>query len=207
MKRFLLLAAIAPLCQAQWEIGAGGGYGLYHTGTVIAPAGHAVAGVRNRFAFTFFAGEDLYEHLSGEFRYTYQDGDPFLSSAGVKSNIQGQSHAFHYDLLFHLRPRRERFRPYFSIGAGAKEYVVSGPAPALQPLAPIALLTANDQTKVLTVAGGGIKWRAGNHVVLRLDFRDYITTFPRDLIRPAGGATARGIFHQFTPLVGVGYTF
>jgi hypothetical protein len=207
VRRFLLLAVFSSLCQAQWEIGAGAGYGLYRTGTIFAPEGQATAGIRNRFAVTFFAGEDLYEHLSGEFRYTYQDGDPFLSSGGIKSNIQGQSHAFHYDALFYLRPRRERFRPYLSIGAGAKQYVVSGPAPVLQPLARIAVLTTNDQTKVLTVAGGGFKWRAGDRVVLRIDFRDYITTFPRDLIRPAGSATARGIVHQFTPLVGIGYRF
>jgi hypothetical protein len=205
--RFLLLAAFASLCQAQWELGAGAGYGLYHHGSVIAPAGRATAGVRDRFALTVFADEDRYEHLSGELRYTYQDGDPFLSAGGVKTNIQGQSHAFHYDALFHFRPRRSRFRPYVSVGGGAKQYVVSGPAPLAQPLAPIALLSTRDQTKALAVAGAGLKWQVGDHVVLRIDFRDYITTFPRDLILPAESATARGVFHQFTPLFGIGYRF
>jgi hypothetical protein len=45
------------------------------------------------------------------------------------------------------------------------------------------------------------------HVVLRVDFLDYITTFPRRQILPAPGNTARGLFEQFTPLFGVGYLF
>jgi hypothetical protein len=44
--------------------------------------------------------------------------------------------------------------------------------------------------------------------MVRGDVLDYITMFPQALFTPAvSGATERGIFHQFTPLFGLGYTF
>ena len=44
-------------------------------------------------------------------------------------------------------------------------------------------------------------------MLLRAEFRDYLTTFPRQEIVPALHNTARGIFEQFTPLFGVSYDF
>jgi hypothetical protein len=44
-------------------------------------------------------------------------------------------------------------------------------------------------------------------MLLRAEFRDYLTTFPKAQIVPAPNNTARGIFEQFTPLFGVSYTF
>jgi hypothetical protein len=203
-----VLTLLAAACQAeQWEAGIAGGYGLYRNATIIAPAGTADAGIRNRFAFSAVISDDQYDYLGGEIRYTYQDGDPFLEAGGARANIQGQSHAFHYDLLIHTRPKWERIRPYFAIGIGAKLYVVSGPENPVQPLGDIGLLTARDEFKVLYVAGGGVKIRLHDHVLFRLDLRDYITPFPKRVIRPAPGATGRGFLQQFTPLVGVSYVF
>lgn len=208
MRAILLLLAACTGCLAQrWQLGGTLGYGLYHGGAVIAPAGKAEAGVRNRFAAGFLASEDVHPYISGEIRYLYQDGDPFLEFGGKKSNIQGQSHAFHYDVVVHSRPSGARLRPYVSIGGGAKLYVVSGPAPRPQPFAAIATLTTNDQAKVLVTAGLGLKYAWRDHVALRVELRDYITTFPRRLIAPAESATARGIFHQFTPMLGVAWMF
>ncbi len=206
----LALAALA-VCGAafaqRWEIGAGAGYGFYRTASVYGTAEKVQAGIRNRFALTFVAGEDLYRYIGGEVRYTYQDGDPFLQAAGRKANVQGQSHAFEYDLLIYGRSREARIRPYFAGGAGAKLYVVSGPAPSPQPFSATARLTTTDQTKFLVSVGGGVKVRLQEHLLARVDFRDDITTFPRKLILPAPTATARGIFQQFTPLVGLSATF
>lgn len=55
--------------------------------------------------------------------------------------------------------------------------------------------------------GGGVKFKLYKNMILRGDFRDYLTTFPRRQIVPAAHGTARGIFQQFTPLFGVSYTF
>lgn len=200
------LACAALGCSAeQWEIGAAGGYGIYRNGSIYAPAGKAAAGIRNRFVISAAIGEDLYQHLSGEFRYTYHDGDPFIEKGGVQSNLQGQSHAFHYDLLFHSRPREAKIRPFIAAGLGAKWFRVTGPANPVQPLHSIGLLTATNEVKPLVSAGGGIKVTIRPHVRLRLDFRDYIAPFPKKLIQPAPLGTARGILHQFTPLVGIGF--
>lgn len=203
---FFLLAGAVSCRAQQWEIGAATGYGLYRNGSIYAPAGKATAGIRNRFVAGVVIAEDRYEHLTGELRYTYQDGDPFLSAGAVKTNLQGQSHSLHYDFLFHARPRRERIRPYLAAGMGIKLYEVSGPANPAQPLTDIAVLQSTDQLKTLFTVGGGVKMRMSRHVLLRFDFRDYLTTFPRQqLIQPAPLATARGIFQQFTPMAGISF--
>jgi hypothetical protein len=207
--RIIVALACAALgCSAQqWELGAAGGYGIYRNGSIYAPAGKATAGIRNRFVISAAIGEDLYQHLSGEFRYTYHDGDPFMQVGGVRTNLQGQSHAFHYDLLFQARPREARIRPFVAAGLGAKWFRVTGPDNPSQPLHSIGLLTATNDIKPLVSAGGGIQVTIRPHVRLRLDFRDYITPFPKKIIEPAPFGTARGILHQFTPLAGISFGF
>jgi opacity protein-like surface antigen len=196
------------VCWAQnYEFGGTIGYGVYHDGTIFAPDAEIQAGIRNRFAAGVVLGEDLYDYVSGEIRYLYQDGHPFLMGDGVRTDIQGQSHALTYDLLFHFRNRSHKFRPFLAGGLGAKDYVIAGPAPSPQPVPNIAILTTTDEWKFATAVGGGVKFRVQEHVLLRLDFLDYITTFPKQQIMPAPTNTARGIFEQFTPLFGVSYSF
>jgi hypothetical protein len=200
----LMPALSAAVCPAQsWEIGAGAGYGIYRNASVWAPAGVVTAGVRNRFVVTAVLGEDRYPYVSGELRYTYQDGDPFLQAGSVKANVQGQSHAFHYDVLVHTRPDTEKLRPFVAVGAGAKLFHVSGPENPYQALSEVARLRANDELRPLITGGGGLKIRISDRILLRLEFRDYITPFPKQVIQPAPFGTARGILHQFTPMIGV----
>jgi len=209
VKRNLLAVLVcAGACFAQhYEIGGAIGYGVYHNGSIISPGGTAEAGIRNRIAASGVFGEDRYEHFSGEVRYVYHDGDPFLSAGSAKGNVQGQSHALHYDVLFHLKPRVQRIRPYAAGGVGAKLYQTTGPAPVPQPLPGIAALATQSEWKPLFTAGGGVKVRISGHVMVRGDVRDYITMFPKALFTPVSGAAERGIFHQFTSLFGLGYTF
>ena len=63
--------------------------------------------------------------------------------------------------------------------------MIAGPEPYPQPFPQIASLIANDVWKVAFSAGGGIKFRLIPHMLLRAEFRDYITTFPRQQIVPA----------------------
>ena len=201
-------ALFAAGCLAQdTEIGGAIGYGVYRDGSIYAPGGKAEAGIRNRFAAGVVFGDDLYNHLSGEIRYLYHDGHAFLSAGGVKADMQGQSHTFTYDLLFHLKEREHRIRPFFVAGGGVKGYVVAGPAPLPQPIPNIASLVTVDEWKPVISLGGGVKFRFYKNIILRGDFRDYLTTFPRRQIVPAANGTARGIFQQFTPFFGVSYTF
>jgi hypothetical protein len=55
--------------------------------------------------------------------------------------------------------------------------------------------------------GVGIKYQVRPYLIVRADFRDYLTSFPRNQIVPALGNAARGIFQQFTPMFGVSYWF
>jgi opacity protein-like surface antigen len=200
---FLVSAAFAQ----RYELDANAGYGFYRNGTIYSSTGTAQAGIRNRFAAGIVAGDDFSEYVSAEFRYLYHDGHPFLAAPGVKTDIQGQSHALTMELLFHFKNRHSRLRPFVMGGAGAKGYVIAGPEPFPQPVPQIASLTDNDVWKVAITVGGGVKYRLLPHVLVRGEFLDYLTTFPRQQIVPAQHNTARGIFEQFTPLFGVNYTF
>lgn len=97
--------------------------------------------------------------------------------------------------------------PFVGGGTGAKEYVIAGPELFPLPIPQIASLTTNDVWKTLFSVGGGVKFRPRPHVLLRAEFRDSLTAFLRQQIVPALHNTARGVFEQFTPLVGVSYTF
>ena len=202
----VLLFSTAAFAQ-QYEIGASTGYGIYRNGTIFSDSGSAQAGIRNRFAAGIILGDDFSNYVAAQFRYLYHDGHPFLQAPGVKADIQGQSDALTTELLFHFKKRGQRWRPYLAGGIGAKEYIVAGPEPFPQPIPQIASLTTNDVWKVVFTAGGGIKYRLIPHMLLRAEFLDYMTTFPRGQIVPAPHNTARGVFQQLTPLFGVSYTF
>jgi opacity protein-like surface antigen len=207
MRYFAAVLFASVACAQPWELGADIGYGIYHDGTIFSAAGTAQAGILNRFAAGIVLGDEFSNYVSAELQYLYHDGHPFLDAAGARTDIQGNSEALTYNLLLHFKPREHRWRPFVEGGAGAKEYVIAGPAPFPQPIPQIASLTTNDVWKVAFVAGGGIKLRVLPQMEMRVEFRDYITTFPRQEIVPAPHNTARGIFEQFTPLFGMAYTF
>jgi opacity protein-like surface antigen len=207
MKYWLGIAFAVALYGQQYQIGADIGYGFYRNGTIYSAAGTAEAGIRNRFAAGIDLGYEFSNYVSGQFCYLYHDGHPFLQAPGVKTDIQGQSDALTVELLFHFKPRRRRLRPFVAGGFGAKEYIIAGPEPFPQPIPQIASLTTNDVWKAVFSAGGGVEFRLRPHLLLRAEFRDYLTTFPRQQIVPAPHNTARGIFQQFTPLFGISYTF
>jgi hypothetical protein len=203
----VLLCAAAGCAQNNAEIGASIGYGAYRDVRVNAPGGTATVGIRNRFAAGAVVCEDLFERISGEIRYLYQDGDPFLSNGARRGNIQGQSHSFFYDVLFHLHDRDRRMRPYFAAGIGAKYYRTTGPEPDPQPLPDIAQLVHVNQWRFQADFGFGVKYRLSPHVILRGDFRWQVTQFPTALWVPATGGTDRGLFQMFVPMFGVSYGF
>jgi opacity protein-like surface antigen len=207
MKYFMGVIFTVAAFGQHYELGADIGYGIYRDGSIISSTETARAGVRNRFAAGITLGDEVTDYLAGEFRYLFHDGHPFLQAPGVKTDIQGQSHTVTLDLLVHFHRRERRFRPFVAGGVGAKGYVIAGPEPFPQPAPQIAVLTTNDVWKVVFDVGGGAQYLIHPHILVRVEFRDYLTTFPRQQIVPAPHNTARGIFQQFTPLFGVSYTF
>lgn len=207
MKYAVLILFAGAAFGQHYELGADIGYGIYRDGTIFSSSETVQAGIRNRFAAGIVLGDEFSDYVSAEFQYLYHDGHPFLQAPGVKADIQGQSDALTYNLLFHFKKRDHRLRPFLEGGVGAKAYIIAGPEPFPQPIPQVASLTTNDVWKVVFSAGGGVTYRLVPHMLLRAEFRDYLTTFPRQQIVPAPHNTARGIFQQFTPLFGVSYTF
>jgi len=200
--------AAASSCLAQdWELGAAGGFGFYRNATISNASGSAGAGFDNRFAAGAVIGQDLYQHFTGEVRYTFRDGDLRLSQGGQKVNMDGDSHAIHYDMLVHLLPKESRIRPYAAAGAGIKFFRATGKEYTSQPFAGFAHLTKTNEAKPLVSVGGGIKYAVNRSTVIRVDFRDYLSPFPEKLFVVAHGAKVHGWLNDFVPLLGVSFTF
>ena len=205
------MASGAAFGQGQYEFGGDIGFGWYNRGTIYAPSGTATAGISRGFAGGIVFGDDMYEYISGEIRYTYQNGNPFLTSGGMSQNIPGASHTINYDLIVNFKRREEKVRPFFASGIGAKGYIVSGSPPFSQPVLPpfpaIATVRNNNEWMFVYSVGGGVKYRINDYLQVRCDFRDFVTTFPKQQLAPGPNGKARGIFNQFTFLFGVSYLF
>lgn len=207
--RFLVLVALAGgSCFAQsWSIGAAGGFGFYHDATISNASGSASAGFGPRFAAGAVVGEDVAEYFGGELRYTFRDGDSELRFGGRQANLDAAAHALHFDFLAYATRRHARLRPFLAGGAGIKRYMATGQVDPVQPLRSFALLAHANEVKSLVSFGGGVKALLGDHWLVRVDFRDYATPFPENVIVPAPGAKIHGWLHDFVPLLGVDWTF
>jgi hypothetical protein len=188
-------------------LGAAGGFGLVRDATIRNPSGSVTAGIDNRFAAGVVVGHDLYQHLSGDLRYTFRDDDLVLKSGGRKANMDGDSHLIHYDLLLHACGRDARIRPYAAAGGGIRLFRGTGREDPNQPFSDFAFLTKTNQVKPLISVGGGVKVALTKQLLIRVDFRDYISPFPEELFVPAPGAKIHGWLHDFVPLAGVSWVF
>jgi opacity protein-like surface antigen len=205
----LLFFVAMPCCFAQdWEVGVAGGYSTYQDTTIKNGSGEsAQAGFGSRFAVGAVLTENVAEHIGGELRYTYLDGDSELGSGGREVNLAARSQAIHYDFLFYATPRRARLRPFAAVGAGIKRYDGTGVVSAAQPLSDFAVLSHGHQVVALLSFGAGLKVSLSDHWVLRLDFRDYATPFPDRLFVQPRSANQGGWLQNFVPMAGVDWTF
>ena len=203
----LALASACAAQERQWEVGGAAGFGIVRNATISNPSGSASAGVDNRFAAGVVFGQDLYQHLSGEVRYTFRDDDLVLKNGGSKVNMDGESHLVQYDMLFHATGKSSRIRPYAAAGAGIRWFLGTGQEYENQPLGTFALLTKTDEVKPLLSVGGGVKVRVRGRMDIRLDFRDYISPFPQKLFATAPGARIHGWLNDLVPFAGVSWLF
>lgn len=205
---FILVGLASDGCFAQqWEIGGAGGYGYPLYRSVSNGFFHGDAGFRKGAAFSAVAGEDLFQHLSGEVRYTYRQSDPSVKSDGAENAIKGDSHAVHYDMLIHPTRRDASIRPFFAAGGGIKVYRGTAPPTGIQTLSVLANLAPVSETKPMFDAGFGVRVRAGRHAAVRFDVRDYMTPFPTNVVVPATRARLRGWVHDIVGLVGLSGVF
>jgi hypothetical protein len=202
------------LCRAQgWEVGGVTGYGAYSNATIVNNIGESASAGFHRFyqgwALGATVGEDPYNYIGGEVRYLFQWDSPELRFQGTRATIGGYSNVVVYDLLIHMRPQGKSIRPYVAGGAGAKAYTGSNPQflTLTQPLVQFAVLRPCTQWEPAVSIGGGLKYRVKHHVLLRADFRAYMTPLPGELFRTTKLSAIRGWVYDLVPQVGVSYTF
>jgi hypothetical protein len=200
-------ATAAPVAMAQkWEFGGGVGGGFYTSQDVSAPGGSASAKVQSNVAAGFWLANNGGSRWGGEARYDYQRGDLQVSSGGTQATFGAETHALHYDVIWHGAPPGSKVRPFIAAGGGIKVYRGTGAEVVFQPLSNFALLTkARDMTGLVSL-GAGFKVQMSPHVQLRFDFHDYLTPFPKHVIVPNTGARVGGWLQDFVPMVGLSFT-
>lgn len=203
-----LALALTGTCFAQqWEVGGAGGIGIYKNATIQGTGGSADAGFKTGPTVGAFATQNLYNHLSGEFRYMFQFSDLKVSSGGTEVTFGGQSHAVHYDVLFLAGDREAAVRPYAAAGAGIKLFRGTGEQHAVQDLIQYAALTHTQQVEPLVTFGGGVKIRVGRRTFLYAEGRDYLTPFPTKVVAPVPPSKLGGWLHDFVPMLGLSIGF
>lgn len=209
MKSARMLAVCAvftTMAMAQrWEFGGGVGGGFYTSQDISSPGGSASAKIASNLDASVWLGNNGAGHWSGELRYDFQMGDLQLSGQGTKATFGAQTHSIHYDLVWNASSAEAAVRPFVAVGAGIKDYVGTGTQVAFQPLENIALLTKASDITPLISAGGGIKFQLSRHTMFRVEIRDYLTPFPKQVITPNAGAKVSGWLMDFVPLVGISY--
>ena len=202
----LSLAALAASCFGQqWEFGGMGGAGFLSNVNVSSPAGSATAGFQTGGAVGGFIGQNLYSHLSGELRYAYLQNDLHIQSGGTNATFTGSAHVLHYDILWHTNRKGSRMQAFVAVGGGLKIFRGTGAEEAYQPNYQFGYMTKTQQLKPMADVGAGLRFELRPRLVLRTEFRDYITAFPNQVIAPAPGAKYGSILNDFVPMVGVSY--
>lgn len=160
----------------------------------------------NAIAASAWLGNNSGHLLGGELRYDYENTNLKLTSAGSRAQFGADTHAFHYDLLFHLTPGESRIRPFVSAGGGIKLYRGIGKESAFQPFSNLALLTKTTEVKPLISAGAGLKFALRRSLQLRVEVRDALTPFPKTVIAPAQGSKISGWLQDFIAMAGLTLT-
>ena len=203
----LICAAVFPACAQQWELGGSVGAGFVPGVNVSSPQGTATAGFQTGVNASAYFGQNLYSHLSGEVRYAFAPSNLRLESGGTTATFSGTSHAVHYDLILHTDRKESRAQYFAAFGGGLKIFRGTGQETAYQPLSQYAYFTKTQTVKPMGSVGVGLRYRLGNRVFLRAEFRDYITPFPTEVITPAPGAKVGSLLHDFVPMVGISYVY
>ncbi|MCC6858160.1 MAG: outer membrane beta-barrel protein [Bryobacterales bacterium] len=203
----LLIAACTGAFAQQWELGGAAGFGFPRTLSVTNQDLKGKAGFSKGAAFSAVGGQHLYRYLSGELRYVYRDSDLRVTSGGTKVKFAGDSHIVHYDALIHPPAEDWRIQPFLAFGGGVRVFRGTGRETEYQDLDRLAILTKTDELKPVFSLGGGFRFRLNDSMLLRVDFRDYMSPFPTQVVLPAPGATMKGWVHDFTPMIGISAFF
>ena len=190
---FAAAAGLAYAQESQWEVGGIGGVGFSPDMTVKNATGSVSASVKPGLTVGAYGGQDMYRYWSGEVNYLYREGDLKLSGNGQSARFAAHTHLITGDFLAHFKPRGAHIRPFVSIGGGVEVMEGTGQEAFNQPLGNLAALTATREVLPVGEIGAGVKVRLANHLMLRVQARDYISQAPHEVIAPVPGAKLSGI--------------
>jgi hypothetical protein len=199
----LTVAAAASFAQ-QWEFGGAGGGGFLNSVPVSGGIGSATAGFQTGAAFGGYVGYSQYKHIGGELRYAYLQSNLRLKSGGSEATFSGMSHVVHYDLIFKTTRNTGKVQLFAAVGGGMKVFRGTGKEAAYQPLNQFGYFTKTQTMKPMASVGGGVKFAISKKVFIRTEIRDYITSFPTQIITPAPGVKYGSILNDLVPMVGIG---
>lgn len=200
----LTVAAAASFAQ-QWEFGGAGGGSFLNTVAVSGGSGSATAGFQAGAVFSGYVGHSQYKHLGGELRYAYLQSNLKLKSGAAQATFSGMSHAIHYDLIFKTTKNSGKVQLFAALGGGMKAFRGTGKEAAYQPLSQFGYFTKTQELKPMASVGAGVKVALTKKVFLRAEFRDYITSFPKEIITPAPGTKYGTVLHDLVPMVGLAF--
>lgn len=189
------------------EFGGIGGFAVMKRLTAEQGSSTAKTGFENSFAAGTFLSRDSYKHFAGEVRYLFRGGAAMVDADGRKSTLAAQHHLFTYDVVYHFTQRGHRARPFVSAGGGGRLVVGTGMEQNAYPGSSLVALTATTQMLPVFGGGGGLKIRVNRQVMMRFEFRDYISPVPRNVLAAPPGSTVHGLMHDFVGLFGVSYLF
>jgi Outer membrane protein beta-barrel domain len=210
MKHFFSIlfsgALLAPAALAQrWDFGLFGAGAIYNSQSVTLGSASASAGFSNGFGGGVWVGQNHYRYVGGEIRYGYLRNDLKLNAGSTTATFGGEAHAIHYDFLLYTKPVGAKVRPYFAGGGGLKIYRGTGTEVVSQPGSQFALLTRTTDARPMISVGTGVRWTISPRMGVRIEFRDYMTPFPKGVIAPNSGAKVGGWIHDFLPMVGLSF--
>ncbi len=203
----LFLTAAAGAFAQQWEIGGNAGGSFLPGVAVSGPMGSATTGFQTGVTAGAWIGQSISRHIGGEVRYNFMQSNLKLSSGGTSTTFSGNSHAIYYDVLIRSSRRESRGQLYVAVGGGMKIFRGTGKEAAFQPLSQFAYLTKTQTVKPMLSVGGGAKFKVSPHMNLRVEVRDFLTPFPKDVITPAPGAKIGSLLHNIVPMVGISYEY
>jgi hypothetical protein len=203
----LFLSAAAGAFAQQWEIGGNVGGSFLPGVTVSGPMGSATTGFQSGISGGVWLGQTISRRIGGEVRYNFMQSNLKLASGGTNATFSGNSHAIYYDVLIRSSRKESRAQLFAAIGGGMKIFRGTGKEAAFQPLSQFAYLTKTQQVKPMLSFGGGVKFKLAQHMSMRLEVRDFLTPFPKDVITPAPGAKVGRLLHNIVPMFGISYDY